>query len=85
MDRFMLQTAEKQELTKRVQECLAERPEVRPFPAAVTQLLAACQDANTKAETFVKIIECAPALAVRLAADSCSSGKEQGRSFSCRR
>ncbi len=66
MDRFMLQTVEKQELTKRVQECLAERPEVRPFPAAVTQLLAACQDANTKAETFVKIIECDPALAVRL-------------------
>jgi len=54
------------ELTKRVQECLAERPEVRPFPAAVTQLLAACQDADTNAETFVKIIECDPALAVRL-------------------
>ena len=62
----MLKTAEKRELTKRVQEFLAERPEVRPLPAAVTQLLAACQDANANAEKFVKIIECDPALAVRL-------------------
>ncbi len=62
----MPKTAEKLELKKRVQECLAERPEVRPCPAAVTQLLAACQNADAKAETFVKIIECDPALSVRL-------------------
>ncbi len=62
----MLKIAEKRELTKRVQEYLAECPEVRPFPASVTQLLAACQDANANAEKFVRIIECDPGLAVRV-------------------
>ncbi len=62
----MPKTAEKLELKKRVQECLAERPAVRPFPASVTQLLAACQDANANTEKFVEIIKCDPGLAVRL-------------------
>ncbi len=62
----MLGVAEKQELKTRVQECLAERPAVRPFPASVTQLLAVCQDANANTEKFVEIIKCDPGLAVRL-------------------
>lgn len=62
----MLKVAEQRRLTNLVQQRLKERPEVRPFPAAVTQLLAACQDPNSTAATFEEIIECDPALAVRL-------------------
>ncbi len=62
----MLGVAEQRELKTRVQECLAGRPAVRPFPASVTQLLAVCQDANANTEKFVEIIKCDPGLAVRL-------------------
>lgn len=49
-----------------VQEHLESSPEVRPFPAAVTRLLAACQDPKATAATFESIIECDPALSIRL-------------------
>jgi HD-like signal output (HDOD) protein len=49
-----------------VQKILNENPEVRPFPAAVTQLLAACQDPNSNAMTFERIVECDAGLAARL-------------------
>ena len=53
-------------LAERVKSSLKQRPEVRPFPAAVTQLLAACKDPDANAATFEKIIECDPGLSVRL-------------------
>lgn len=53
-------------LAERVETSLRQRPEVRPFPAAVTQLLAACKNPDANAATFEKIIECDPGLSVRL-------------------
>lgn len=58
--------ADRGKLTQLVQQALKDRPEVRPFPAAVAQLLSACQDANATPATFEKIIERDPALSVRL-------------------
>lgn len=49
-----------------VKKLLDECPEVRPFPAVVTQLLAAIQNPDAKAATIAGIIECDPALAIRL-------------------
>ena len=49
-----------------IQQALENAPEVRPFPAAVTQMMAACQDPNVTAGDFEKIVECDPALAMRL-------------------
>lgn len=54
------------ELRARIQELLATTPEVRPFPAAVSQLLAACQNPNAGGAVFESIIECDPGLSVRL-------------------
>jgi putative nucleotidyltransferase with HDIG domain len=62
----MLTVAEKRRLANRVHSCLADRAEVRPFPAAVTQLATACHDPNATAATFEEIIKCDPALAVRI-------------------
>ncbi|MCA9150669.1 MAG: HDOD domain-containing protein, partial [Planctomycetales bacterium] len=62
----MLKVSDRRRLSQIVQQALADRPEVRPFPAAVAQLLAACQDPNATASTFEKIIERDPALSVRL-------------------
>ncbi len=49
-----------------VKRLLKERPEVRPFPAAVSQLLSVCQDPSSTAEMFEDVIKCDPALAVRV-------------------
>jgi HD-like signal output (HDOD) protein len=49
-----------------IREKLKERPQVRPFPAAVSQLLAAFRDPDATSTTFAKIIECDAALAARL-------------------
>ena len=49
-----------------VQRKLEDRPEVRPFPAAVTQLLSAIQNPDSTSDDLAQIIECDPALAVRL-------------------
>ena len=57
---------DKQRLSKQIQEYLSKSPEVRPFPSAVTRLLAACQDPNADGRAFESIIECDPALSVRL-------------------
>ena len=62
----MVEVAEKEDLACLIAKRLEERPEVRPFPAAVSQLLTACQDPNATAATFEKIIECDAALSVRL-------------------
>ena len=62
----MLKAAEKRRLSSLVHDALKAKPEVRPFPAAVAQLLAACQDPNANAARFEKIITLDPALAVRL-------------------
>jgi putative nucleotidyltransferase with HDIG domain len=62
----MAEVAEKENLAILIEKRLEERPEVRPFPGAVTQLLAACQDPNATAATFEKIIQCDAALSVRL-------------------
>jgi putative nucleotidyltransferase with HDIG domain len=45
---------------------LSDRPEVRPFPAAVTQLLAAMQDASSTSGELAQVIECDPSLSIRL-------------------
>lgn len=62
----MLMVAERRRLTNLIQQNLNARREVRPFPAAVTRLISACQDINATAATFEKIIECDASLAVRL-------------------
>lgn len=62
----MLKVSDRRRLTALVQETLKDRPEVRPFPAAVSQLLALCQDSNAPISKFEKIIETDPALSVRL-------------------
>ena len=62
----MLRVEEKRRLTNLVRQRVKEKQEVRPFPAAVTQLLAACDDGNTTTKTFEEIIECDAALAGRL-------------------
>ncbi len=62
----MLKTSEKRDLSKLVQQKTQDAPEVRPFPVAVTQLLAACRDPNVTAAAFEKIIECDAALAARV-------------------
>ena len=61
-----LQTTNERDLAELVQTKLAEKSAVRPFPAAVSQLLAAFQDANSTSATFAKIIECDPGLAMHL-------------------
>lgn len=62
----MLKATDRRRLSNLVQQQLEEGPEVRPFPATVNRLLAACQDGNATATDFEKIIECDAALAVRL-------------------
>ena len=57
---------DKPKLRGRIKEILATTPEVRPFPAAVTRLLAACQDPNAGGAVFESIIECDPGLSLRL-------------------
>ena len=49
-----------------VQERLGKQSEIRPFPAAVAQLMAALQDPNSSSASLAQIIECDPVLAVRL-------------------
>ena len=66
MKQLLLRAEEKRKLAKQVQDHLDSSPEVRPFPAAVTRLLAACQDSKATAATFESIIECDPALSIRL-------------------
>ena len=62
----IVKVEDKRRLSQLVEEHLKGGAELRPFPAAVTQLLAACQDANSTAQTFERIIECDPGLSVRL-------------------
>jgi putative nucleotidyltransferase with HDIG domain len=62
----MFKVAKKECPAKRIQDAIKDKPEVRPFPAAVSQLVAACQDPNANAALFEKIIGCDPALSVRL-------------------
>ena len=62
----LLTVADRRRLANRVQDHLREKAEVRPFPAAVSQLLVASQDPNSTAATFEKIIETDAALAARL-------------------
>jgi HD-like signal output (HDOD) protein len=54
------------DLADLVRTKLDEQPEIRPFPAAVTQLLHAIQDENATSANFAEIIECDAALALRL-------------------
>ena len=57
---------DKTDLAEKVTARLRKSPEVRPFPAAVTQLVAACQDPNANGQTFESIIECDPALSGKI-------------------
>lgn len=54
------------DLAKLVQERLNKQAEIRPLPAAVTQLMAELQNPDCRSASLAKIIECDPALAVRL-------------------
>ncbi|MCA9218281.1 MAG: HDOD domain-containing protein [Planctomycetales bacterium] len=54
---------DKRRLGKKIAERLRKSPEVRPFPAVITQVLAACNDPNANSKKFESIIECDPALA----------------------
>ncbi len=62
----ILTATERRRLSSLVQQRFEEGAEVRPLPATVTRLLAACQDTSATAADFEKIIECDAALAVRL-------------------
>ncbi len=62
----MLKAAPRPSLQDLVQDRLSQNAEIRPFPAAVTRLLAAIQDESATATTFEKIIECDPGLSVRI-------------------
>ena len=53
-------------LAKRINERLRNSPEVRPFPAAVTQLMSACQDDHSDSRKFEAIIECDPVLSATI-------------------
>ena len=55
-----------QSLSTIVQTRMEESSEVRPFPAAVAQLVAACQDPNSTAGDLERIVKCDPALAMRV-------------------
>lgn len=57
---------DKRRLFNTVQEHLKNSPEVRPFPAAVARLAAACQDPNANGSKFESIIECDPSLSVKI-------------------
>jgi HD-like signal output (HDOD) protein len=59
-------TEDKRRLAKQIQEYLSKSPEVRPFPAAVSRLLAACQDPDANCQKFESIIECDPGLSVKI-------------------
>ncbi len=75
----MTTTAVENQLPEIVRNALADRPEVRPFPEAVTQLLAASQNVDATPAEFERIIERDPALAVRLlkVANSSSFARSQ--------
>lgn len=60
------QEAERLHLMSTVQAGLEQLGTIRPFPAAVSQLLAACQDPKSTAATYEKIIEIDPGLSIRL-------------------
>ena len=63
----MLHKAEdKRRLAKKIEKHLSSAAEVRPFPAAVARLTAACQDPNACSKTFEPIISCDPALSVKV-------------------
>jgi putative nucleotidyltransferase with HDIG domain len=57
---------DKRRLSKKIQEYLSKSPEVRSFPTAVTRLAAACQDPNANNHELASIIECDPALSVKI-------------------
>ena len=61
-----MKTADPGQLTDLVRDAVMNGKQIRPFPAAVSQLLSACQDEGATAKTFEKIIECDPALSIRL-------------------
>lgn len=60
------ESVEQIDLAALVQDKLKTKSEIRPFPAAVTRLLAAMRDENSTSATFAEIIECDASLAVRL-------------------
>ena len=63
----MLHTVdEKRRLSKVIEDRLSKSAEVRPFPAAVTRLTAACHDPNADGKVFESIIECDPALSGKI-------------------
>ena len=49
-----------------ISDRLSKSPEVRPFPTAVTQLSAACQNSISNSQTFASIIERDPALSAKI-------------------
>lgn len=57
---------DRRRLAKKIQTHLSECPEVRPFPAAVTRLATACQDPNVNSRQMEAIVECDPALSVKV-------------------
>ncbi len=62
----IVKVEDKRRLSQLVEDHVKGGVELRPFPAAVTQLLAACQSPDSTAQTFEKIIGCDPGLSVRL-------------------
>lgn len=62
----MLDQSDKQQLATRIQEHLEKSPGIRPFPAAVTRLLAEIKNVNSSTSSFVPIIESDPSLALQV-------------------
>jgi len=53
-------------LAKKIHQRLSESQAVRPFPVAVARLTTACHDPNADAGQFASIIECDPAMSVKI-------------------
>ena len=62
----MLKVSEKREFAAQLNDLLAGKRELRPFPVAVTQLLAACQAQDVSAGDFERVIQTDPGLSLRV-------------------
>ena len=57
---------DKRRLHSRIQQHLKSIPELRPFPEAVTRLVAACRNSEGTNKEIEEIIACDPSLSVRV-------------------
>lgn len=61
-----LDATARRQLSAKIREHLDKSPEIRPFPAAVSRLLAAVQNPHASLKTFEPIIESDPSLSIQV-------------------